>query len=554
MDAVTTFSQMDDEDLVLILKLLQEDGQAVMDATQGKGKQPEGVETDQSLAFKLQIEELQNAEIVAMDRRMTRSIQQAIQVDSDALARLLDDERQAQSDRAFSIALSKGQVVPGDAPPRDTRKAFGDEDDFLDKLSCIYVTGIKDEDIDSDDDEQTATTGWKQQPESSGWAASRRPPPQARSGQRQQQKRNCVACGESKHFAELARAPCRHEYCGECLSRLFEGATVDETLFPPRCCRQPIPLQQNLVFLDAAVAQRFRRKAVEFSTPNRTYCHNRRCRAFVPPSRYVRDDGDKRGIAVAARCGECGARTCTECKGAAHGGGDCPNDVQLQQVIQLAREQGWQRCQNCWGMVELNMGCNHMTCRCGFEFCYVCGSRWKTCKCEHWDEHRLLERAQQIDARDRDRDRGGEGAAAAAAAPRQEVVRPVQAAARQQREEELEPWLERLMRPGGAAAAPREVVRPAAAPREVVRPAVAPREVVRPAEPTARQQDEEEFDARLERLMEHLAAHHECEHALWQEQRGPRMCEECGDEMPIFIYECQQCHIMACRRCRYHRL
>ncbi|RYP46725.1 hypothetical protein DL768_007115 [Monosporascus sp. mg162] len=500
---------MDDENLVLILKLLQEDGQEAMEAAEGKGKQPEGEETDEYLAFKLQIEELRNAETVAMDRRMTRSIQQAIRADSDALARLRDEERQAQSDRDFSIALSNGQVVP----PHGALQALGDEDDFLDKLACIFVTGIENGE-DTDSGGETATTDQKQQPESSAWAASRHPPPQHRSGQRQQQKRNCEACGEPKHFAELARTPCRHEYCGGCLGRLFENAMVDETLFPPRCCRQPIPLQQNLLFLGGDVAQRFRRKAVEFSTPNRTYCHNRRCRAFVPPSRYVRDDGDEGGTAVAARCGECGARTCTECKGAAHGGGDCPNDVPLQQVIQLAREQDWQRCQNCWTMVELNMGCNHMTCRCGFQFCYVCGSRWKTCQCEHWDEHRLLERAQQIDARDQDRDRDGEDAAAAAA-PR-EVVLPAEAAAAAREEEEEEEVL--------------------------------------PVEVAAAQQPEQEFEARLERLAQHLAAHHECEHALWGEQRGPRTCEECGDEMPLFIYECQECHIMACRRCRYHRL
>ncbi|RYP65651.1 hypothetical protein DL771_008203 [Monosporascus sp. 5C6A] len=525
---------MGDEDIALIVKLLQEDGQIAMDAAQAKGKQPEGAETDEYLAFKLQIEELQSAETVAMDRRMTRSIQQAIRADSDALARLRDDERQAQRDRAFSIALSNGQAVPGDAPTHDAPLGLGDEDDFLDKLSYIYVTGIEDEeDIDSEgDDEHTAPRGQKQQPESSAWAASRRArPPQPGSRQRQQPKRNCEACGERKHFAELARAPCRHEYCRECLGRLFQDAMVDESLFPPRCCKQPIPLHQNLVFLDADVARRFQHKAVEFSTPNRTYCHNGRCGAFVPPSRYVRDDGGGRGgaVATAACCGECGARTCTECKGAAHGGGDCPNDVQLQRVIQLAREQGWQRCQNCWCMVELNMGCNHMTCRCGFQFCYVCGSEWKTCQCEHWDEHRLLERAQQIDARDRDRDRDGEDAAPAAA-PAEEMV-PAEAAAALEEEEEEEVLL------AEAAAAPRE--------EEVV---------ALPAEAALVRQHEAELEARLERLMQHLVANHECEHELWRGLRGPRRCEECGDEMPLFIYECRQCHIMACRRCRYHRL
>ena len=27
-------------------------------------------------------------------------------------------------------------------------------------------------------------------------------------------------------------------------------------------------------------------------------------------------------------------------------------------------------------MVEKNLGCNHMTCRCQYQFCYLCGGQW----------------------------------------------------------------------------------------------------------------------------------------------------------------------------------
>ncbi len=44
-------------------------------------------------------------------------------------------------------------------------------------------------------------------------------------------------------------------------------------------------------------------------------------------------------------------------------------------------------------MVALDHGCNHMTCRCHAEFCYVCSIKWKNCSCPRWDEERLIEAA-----------------------------------------------------------------------------------------------------------------------------------------------------------------
>ncbi|RYC62010.1 hypothetical protein CHU98_g4193 [Xylaria longipes] len=329
---ISTFVQVDDEDFALIIQLLQQDGKEVVSAAIGKGKQPEGIETDTEVAFNLFIEELQDAETLSADRRMTRSIQRAIQLDGDALLQSQNEEQIAEYDHNLSVSLSNGE-----REPQATLQPLTHDDELIEKMACIYITGI--EDIESDDD--TIATG---QPEGSAWAASRQV-------KRTRQKRLCEACGEQKHFAELSRAPCQHEYCRQCLSRLFRDAIIDESLFPPRCCKQPIPLDKSQLFLDASVVRQFRQKALELSTPNRTYCHDTNCAAFIPPTNCAY---------TTATCGECHGQTCTTCKGVSHDG-DCPNDEQLQQVIQLAREQGWQRCQNCWGMVELNTGCNHMT-------------------------------------------------------------------------------------------------------------------------------------------------------------------------------------------------
>lgn len=40
---------------------------------------------------------------------------------------------------------------------------------------------------------------------------------------------------------------------------------------------------------------------------------------------------------------------------------DCPSDPALQATLSLATNQGWQRCYKCKAMVELDLGCYHMT-------------------------------------------------------------------------------------------------------------------------------------------------------------------------------------------------
>ncbi|KAI2463784.1 hypothetical protein F4781DRAFT_106431 [Annulohypoxylon bovei var. microspora] len=487
--------QMDDEDTALAIHLMQEDVQAIMLDSTRKGKQIEGSETDGQLAFKLFLDELQTAETTYSDRQMTRSILHAMQTDGPAIPQCQDEENVAEADRSISPALSNGEnaLRTPQANPGSTTY-----DEYVEKLSFELNTGAG----GSSDPHDTGEI--LDQPESSSWASSRQ----------LKNMRHCDACRDRKHFADLARAPCQHEYCSQCLTHIFQNATNDESFFPPRCCKQPIPLGTNLIFLDAAVVEEFCQKALEFSTPRRTYCHNHTCARFIPSTNYAND---------IATCDQCGSQTCITCKGVSHNG-ECPNDEQLQQVVQLAQNELWQRCQNCSAMVELDTGCNHMTCRCKYEFCYVCGSRWKTCDCPHWEESRLYARAAQIDARNQPRPQPNP-----VVAQQPQRALPVMAMVEDE-EEELRMAEERL---------------------RMIEEA---RERQFAEEFRIQEQERQEHRQRLEKFMADLRNNHECDHERWMNQRGPHECEQCGDVMPLFIYECRQCHIMACRSCRYHVL
>lgn len=163
-------------------------------------------------------------------------------------------------------------------------------------------------------------------------------------------KRHCCACDEAVPDWNLARAPCGHEYCQGCLRELFTLSLKDESLFPPRCCRMPIPAVEHFFLLGWQLFSSFQDRRIEMETTDRTYCHIPECSKFIPPDKIEQQ---------IARCVACHARTCSVCKTAAHGG-ECPDDPNTKELFDLAAKNGWRRCISCGRFVELRSGCNHI--------------------------------------------------------------------------------------------------------------------------------------------------------------------------------------------------
>lgn len=53
---------------------------------------------------------------------------------------------------------------------------------------------------------------------------------------------------------------------------------------------------------------------------------------------------------------------------------------------------------------------------------------------------------------------------------------------------------------------------------------------------------------------QHLIVNHQCNHEDWGMLEGPHQCEQCRDFLPAYLYECRQCRLAVCRRCRFQRL
>ena len=309
-----------------------------------KGKGVEGSPlTDDQIAVDVQKAELQKQETILADFRMARSIGRAVQDDGATVAILTAEERRAAQDRETACRMS-GQPHHHMSNLPDYRV----DEDILSRFGSLNIPQADDDDEDDDEGvscygESIISFNEQEISESSSWVAGRN---LGYSKGRGKTKNECVACSEIR---DTVQVPCQHHYCKICVVRLVSDSTVDESLFPPRCCGQEMPMSLIRPYITAELTAKFEQTAIEFGTPYRTYCYS--C------GNFVNLDGIR---GHRAHCTTCNFDTCMLCKGQFHHG-DCPKDPALEAVLRLARETGWQRCASCQTMIERREGCNHMT-------------------------------------------------------------------------------------------------------------------------------------------------------------------------------------------------
>ncbi|KAI2601934.1 hypothetical protein GGR54DRAFT_645552 [Hypoxylon sp. NC1633] len=184
----------------------------------------------------------------------------------------------------------------------------------------------------------------------------------------------CVSCLDDFSPKEMIKGPC-HSYCRPCFLRLINVTCENEQQWPPKCCLNPIPDSTIVQNVDDGLKRIYQGKAAEWNIPvsERVYCSQPTCSIWVRPDQIDR----ARNL---ARC-SAGHRTCTFCRGCQHIEDTCPQDTEMIRTEELAYEEGWKRCYGCHAFVEHKSACQHITCRCGAQFCYVCGARWRTCEC-----------------------------------------------------------------------------------------------------------------------------------------------------------------------------
>lgn len=281
-------------------------------------------ESDVEMAIRLYEAELASWMAREADLRLVRSIARDDLADAQAIHHIMAEEERASQDRRLACTL--GGV------------------DFSPLNTAVQVVGGATELASflryASDDSPNVEIG-----ESSSSAN------QTEKTSQTPTKIICTACREERHSFDVVNAICGHQYCRDCVACLFNLATYDESVFPPRCCQQEISVDLASEMLSPELRTRFLKMTEKFSTPtNRIYCFSSSCSELIPSNQIVGEVGT---------CPVCSERTCTVCKSGAHGG-DCPQDPTLKEIIQTGNSLDWQRCFKCGGMIERLYGCNHI--------------------------------------------------------------------------------------------------------------------------------------------------------------------------------------------------
>ncbi|KAF2089143.1 hypothetical protein K490DRAFT_38668, partial [Saccharata proteae CBS 121410] len=173
--------------------------------------------------------------------------------------------------------------------------------------------------------------------------------------------------------------------CAPCIKRFITMATKQEWHFPAKCCPQGdfrLPKAAPKIdwwldhgVIDAETYTKYRTKEVEYSTlpRDRVYCANQHCSAYFP-------DGLNDHPTGTLTCPDCNTLTCTTCKNViTEPNGLVTHTCQREKdeaFAKAAKNLRYQPCPGCQRTVELAEACNHISCTCGAEFCYICGQKW----------------------------------------------------------------------------------------------------------------------------------------------------------------------------------
>ncbi|KAI5408804.1 E3 ubiquitin-protein ligase RSL1 [Lathyrus oleraceus] len=195
---------------------------------------------------------------------------------------------------------------------------------------------------------------------------------------------SCVICFDSVSISNIFTiTSCKHRFCANCISK-YVNIQINKNAVKVSCpnpeCSVELKPQHLQSVLPKQVIIEWESAIYEssISLEQKIYCPYQNC------SLMLVNDGE--GVVTSCECPSCHRLFCAQCKVPWHADMNCRefqksktgrDEKQLDlKFWELAKRKKWQRCPKCSMHVQRDGGCEHISCRCGCNFCYKCGKDW----------------------------------------------------------------------------------------------------------------------------------------------------------------------------------
>lgn len=179
---------------------------------------------------------------------------------------------------------------------------------------------------------------------------------------------NCCTCFVEVEQGSSFACAAGHHLCPTCLEN-FIKVKIESKSRRIMCPEADCHAELDQALLGAALSDDLKLK---FENSIKML-DNSDLRLCIACPHLVRREGSNK-----VKCGHCHAAFCFLHENA-HEGRSCPGDSEgLYAHLRTCAWRAWntKTCPSCAQPIEKNGGCDHMTCRCGFEICWRCGGSY----------------------------------------------------------------------------------------------------------------------------------------------------------------------------------
>jgi hypothetical protein len=198
----------------------------------------------------------------------------------------------------------------------------------------------------------------------------------------------CPICYEDDEIVVRFKHGCNHQFCLQCLRR-YATDKMKERSVPIRCpqpdCKEEINLIDMRRILSEQELANYEQYLLDAFLQNNP---NEFASCLTPDCDYMfmydpeNDNPD-------FYCPKCRKRYCLKCQVDYHTNSTCEKYQQWKRengqaddkFEDYAKQQSLKQCPKCKRWVQKSHGCDHMTCRCGTQFCYKCGGPYPCASC-----------------------------------------------------------------------------------------------------------------------------------------------------------------------------